>query len=674
MLNFKVSFSNMNPRKNPRTETELMIRSFVQSSVGLLTVTRQSFENYDNGFYGILFARPSTRLSSLLAIEREIIIVFSTFDDQQTRTIRATKAWIENEEGRVESTIAILVHADPSGNAKLKRWGRDEGISILPIFYDGDIPKQNDFERVLCRELFSHDPFDVTGPVSDDIQFYGRRTEAQDLARHLQKGQIRSCLGIRKCGKTSMLNRVMMTVRSSHDCYAIMVDCSKDSIWNQTASHLMQSLAEAVQVAQQGSERYAVVREANGKMTMSQSGDTLLKVIESSDLPIVLFIDEVDYITPGSPTAVHWREDFNPFWRNLRAVYQEAGRQGKRFSILIGGVSSKWFSVEEINGIENAALSLVPEEYLSPLARGASIPMIKSIARMCGLQFDDENATPIAETCSDIPFWIRKAGSFLHRNIDFQNRPLRPDSSVVKELLIRFVEIEGIPLAQVAVSHLFRVYPELEIPASHALTGAFGKIAKNILNQLERYGILTWKGGQIGISGEMMRQALTTFFEQKNHIPLIESGDHVESRPQLEFGSDDEWAEELALISKRRNLLEKKLREIALNFLRFDYLGDKKRKTPLERILSVWPSEKRSKFAAATPEISISKFMWTDLIKLIEAEWPLFHAIFSDKKLFSENAGIVNDRFDAHAKAADYADIALSRRSLKWLEDCAAGI
>ena len=76
-------------------------------------------------------------------------------------------------------------------------------------------------------------------------------------------------------------------------------------------------------------------------------------------------MDEVDYITPSSPTASDiWGDEFNVFWRNFRAVYQEVLRSEGKLSLLISGVTSKWFSVESINGVENAALALVPEEYL----------------------------------------------------------------------------------------------------------------------------------------------------------------------------------------------------------------------------------------------------------------------------------------------------------------------
>lgn len=645
-----------------------MMKSFEQAAGSLLTITKRDAEEYEFGHYGKFFARPSHRLASLLAVEREIVVVFTTFEEQQFRTVQALKNFIEREDGRVESTIAIVIHCDPSGSSKLKRWGRDENISILPIYFDGHLPSGSDFERVLCRELFSHDPFDVTGPVSDDAQFYGRRTEAQDLARQLQKGQIRSCLGIRKCGKTSMLNRVMQTVRSSHDCYSVMVDCSKDSIWSQSAAQLLQSLADAVSTARQSTERYALASEPRKATTISDSSTALLKALDGCDHPVVVFIDEVDYITLGSPTAEQWKTEFNPFWRNLRAVYQEAVRQERRFSLLIGGVSSKWFAVESIGGVENAALALVPQEYLSPLARGASIPMIRSIARTCGLQFDDENADPIADACSDIPFWIRKAGSYLHRNIDFHNRPLRPDKSVVDALLEKFIEVEGVPLAQVALAHLFRVYPELEQAASSALYGEAKCISKTTLNQLERYGILATRAGKTELSGVIMRRALENHLKEHSATPVVQP-QSSQTTSCLAFGSTDEWAEELALVGKRRNLLEKKLRDITLNFIRFDSVQNKQKPVALDRVLAVLPLERRTKLASASAEVAIEKFLWTDLVRLIEKEWPLFEKVFNDKKAFVENASLVNDRFDAHAKSADHADLALYRRALKWLED-----
>lgn len=51
---------------------------------------------------------------------------------------------------------------------------------------------------------------------------------------------------------------------------------------------------------------------------------------------------------------------------------------------MVGGVSTYWFTVESIGGIENAALSFIPEEYLSPMPEGATIAMLRRLGRVAG--------------------------------------------------------------------------------------------------------------------------------------------------------------------------------------------------------------------------------------------------------------------------------------------------
>ncbi|MCX6897043.1 MAG: hypothetical protein NTZ16_16465, partial [Verrucomicrobia bacterium] len=136
----------------------------------------------------------------------------------------------------------------------------------------------------------------------------------------------------------------------------------------------------------------------------------------------------------------------------------------------------------------------------------------------------------------------------------------------------------------------------------------------------------------------------------------------------------EEWAEELAVINRRRNLLESKLRDIALNFIRFDSLHQKQKGTVSDRLLKVIEEKRRIKMADVTAEHVIEKYNWADLVAIFDREWTLFEKIFSDKKLFAENCKVINERFDAHAKKADHADLALYRRSLNMLEEAVGNL
>ena len=620
----------------------------------------------DKGLYGYLYGKPIRRLASALSLDREVLILFSTFEEQQQRTIKVARELILESGGRLDNTVAIIVHKDPEGNAKLPKWGRNVGLAVLSI-YAGRMPDSPEaLERHLCYELFSHDPFDVTGPVSNDEQFYGRRNEALDLARKLQTGQIRSSLGIRKIGKTSIMNRVIWEARTNHDCYCIMLDCSKDEIWSQDSEELMSSLALAVRTCIKEPSQYISVSGKGPALSLPEATTELLNAVLEAQKSVLIFIDEVDYITPGSPTSSLWKEEFNRFWRNFRSVYQEALRNDKCLSMMVSGVSAKWFSVDMINGVENASLSLIPEEYLSPLPRGAGVAMIRKIARTAGLVMTDASADAIAASTSDMPFWMRKACSYIHRQIDISGRPTTVEVVQARALVADFLGKEGGTLGQVAISHLFRVYPELKEPCLLVLDGTADNIRPHTLSILRKYGLVA-PNEPIRLSGPMIEGALRSFNEQQ----AAESDSKNPSpRPEtLEPSALVEWAEELAVINKERNLLEKRLRTLIVNFLRADGIIHKQRGAARERILNCIPSERRPSLQNLIPDEVIERLFWLDLQSIINKEWALFAAIFSDRKQFDHHFSIVNDRPDTHGKDADSLDIALQRRSLKWLGD-----
>ena len=284
-----------------------LMSRFKSISASLMQITFDNIIERDKGFYGVMYARPSRRLATSLTVDREILVLFSTFPDQQQRTVATVTSVIGQSSGRLESGLAIVVHCDPRGNNKLRNWGREQGLSILAVYSGATpLPEGDAFERLLCVELYSYDPFDITGPVADDSQFFGRRTEAQDLARKLQTGQIRSCFGIRKVGKTSILNRILSDIQQYHDAFCIMLDCSLDHVWVQDAGQLLNSVSAAIEQAVTTNLRYNLVAAAPGD-TSRAPAERLLDAILSCEKPLILFVDEVDYITPGSPTGPHWK-------------------------------------------------------------------------------------------------------------------------------------------------------------------------------------------------------------------------------------------------------------------------------------------------------------------------------------------------------------------------------
>jgi hypothetical protein len=635
----------------------------------LFSVTRplQLFD-YENGVYGEMYFRLNKRLSKIFSTDREVLVLITNFPDQQQRTIFALKRQIAEAAGRVEATLAIVVHADSDGNRKLKMWGREKGITVLPILARDSFQDAATFERDLLLDFFANDPFDVTGPVSDDARFFGRRTEALDIARQLQGGQIRSSLGIRKIGKTSILNRILYEARVNHGSVCVMIDCSKDDIWEQSASELLYSISVAVTTSAGKTPHYAEVQQScKNDGGLSDARKALLAAILATESTVILFFDEVDYITPGSPTArAEWTVNFNPFWRNLRAIAQEAARSEKKFSLFVCGVSSKWFKEESIDGVENAALSFIPEEYLSPLAPLAISGMIRSISRTAGLSFDDTTAELIGQACGNMPYWTRKACSYIHRNIDVRDRPCTVQRETAQRLVGEFVEEEGAAIAEVALNHLFRVHPEVFAPARSVFDGGKHVKSEQFISTLIRYGLLAEVAGTVVLGSGMIREGMKLCIQKRSAIEAVLVPVDEPSSLILKF---DEWADELALINASRNKLEKRLRALALNFIKFSTLQNKNKGTTASRVIRCVEKIRTEKIQHLPADDLIEKLLWSELVRLVEKEWDLFIPNFADLRLFKEHATILNDRMDAHAKNADGADLAFYRRSLRWLEE-----
>ena len=405
----------------------------------------------------------------------------------------------------------------------------------------------------------------------------------------------------------------------------LFIDCQRDDVFGLDAAGLLHSITQSLLGLKQSGRHYAEVDATHSQSSLADAAKQFQIVLAEFDVPVVLAFDEVDYITPSNGGAEQWRNGFAEFWRNVRAAYHAAARGGRKVSLLVSGVSSRWFSVESIDGVENAALAFIPEEYLSPLPRGAANAMIKNIGAMAGLRFDEAALDAISSFCSDMPFWIRKACSSIHGKVETAVRPVTLSQSAVSSMLEAYGRDEGSALAKVALQHLFRVYPELREPSIRLLE-ASPKLSPGVLRTLCRYGIANDTGE---VSGAMMRMALTMVAEE---VPFELSGVPAASEKTRPLMS--EWAEELAGISYRRNTMERALRSIVINFLRVAALSAKGGQSAKETLLAAVPTKRRSELEPFNLETIADRLMWLELVNVINKNWTLFERIFGDRTVF----------------------------------------
>ena len=183
------------------------------------------FPNEGDNIY--LFCKPTKTVSDSLLINREVLVVITKYESLDPRTVQVIKDIISDRSPQLATEIAIVLHSDTEGDIKLRQWGKEQAIKVVPIYRPKVSAQAADVIRQqLSATLLSVDPFQVTGPVSDDTDFFGRKSDALDFLRQLESGRIRAIFGMRKIGKTSFINRIISLAREKGSPRVGMIDCS----------------------------------------------------------------------------------------------------------------------------------------------------------------------------------------------------------------------------------------------------------------------------------------------------------------------------------------------------------------------------------------------------------------------------------------------------------------
>ena len=130
-----------------------------------------------------------------------------------------------------------------------------------------------------------------------------------------------------------------------------------------------------------------------------------------------------------------------------------------------------------------------------------------------------------------------------------------------------------------------------------------------------------------------------------------------------------EWADEIAELAKRQNIIEKTLRKIVIEMLRSDSRQNQDKGTSKDRILKCLEDKRKKELASLTVDMLIEKTFWLELISVLKKEWTVFGVAFGDQGLLVRHMELLNDRPYAHAKKIEPLELVVSKSALKYLEE-----
>lgn len=627
-------------------------REIVSKFSKFFGVTFSRMGSFKHKRYAIDFLQPNEIMQRNYNLSNEFLLLFSNYQSFDTRTFDLVDKTLEDFSNRLDKLCVFVVSDDDKFISKVSRLIEDQKDFRLVVPFTYKEVQSNNFNLEFLNDrmrqfLYSRDLFSFESPIQKDDFFYGRSQVVQHLYSKYSAGEQSGLFGLRKIGKTSVLYALERTLIHRNG-KSIFIDCQSPSVHKQRWFELLDHIVEVIY------RKYSLKREQLlGKYTDKSAAINfeyeLIKLYRDLDENRILFIfDEIESITFELSPSEHWKEnlDFLYFWQTIRSVYQ---KQPKVFSFVIAGVNPKIVEISSIKNYDNPIFSMIKPIYLNFFSYDDVKKMVSRIGGYMGLTFDEEIFTHLVDDYGGHPFLIRQVCSILNSYVD--EKPVCIDKYTYRNNKSDFEHKMTMYFEQI-VGVLKTWYPhELELLSVLSIEGNSNFISKvkskTEIEHLKGYGVLYEKGKKYSITINALSDYVRTQYKDKSVPEALEK----------------KWA----IISRRRNSLEQKLRDIILVSLE----SNNGKANTKNALLGIKDSSIRTKIRAMTSRDIINNyFYFPDYTKLIVKSWSDFEKIFIDKNHFQMCMEIVNKyRVDAHAKFIDDEQYFSLNYSLEWLEE-----
>ncbi len=623
-----------------------------------LTHSGEEFTLGQSSRYRYFLLKPTSVFSEMFNIDREIIAIFSDYENFEPRTLDAFDfASSKLPDLRVENVCRFLISRDKNIEEKITNLLKTdpERPIIIPFTYQELSQSYDDYfiRNRFRKDFYSRDLFSFLSPLRKDLYFFGRSDLIQNLVNRHRAQEHSGLFGLRKSGKTSIIYAIERFT-ASHSENVITIDCESPSIhkrrWNELLFHL---------VDQYKSKQYSKVRiSSEHRYDEKRASETfekdMLNIYRSMPVPTLFIFDEIERISPITGSSEHWRngEDFVYFWQSMRAFYQQ---HPEVFTYLLVGTNPYCIETPTIGIHDNPIFGSIPFQYVPSFDVAKTREMVRKLGRFMGLKFDEMIYSKLTEDFGGHPFLIRQVCSIIN-SMAIGNRPIKVDKGIYEKAKASFL-LDSKHYLEMIMKVLKEWYPDeydMLILLANNDQQLFEDMAQDnnyYTNHLIGYGLINYSTNGYYFNIEAVKDYL-----QKQHkfekITL----------------SDEEKSTE---ISQRRNAIEKKLRVVIRNQLKGQY----GKSEAIKKLVASLRENRRDKIVNDIDLLfdpASCPLYFTDLINIIEHEWAIFKNIFEMDKprlIFYLNEINIGRGTDAHSKTISNEDFEQLRICFKKIED-----
>lgn len=395
------------------------------------TVSWERERRLSNTEIYVALLKPSLELAETFGFEKEIPFFLSPYEKLQPRSMQALEQICGEHPlaGRIDPTVALFHSPDPALESWTSQYQSEnpESRLIVPLkkeTLDECIDNKWALINALKKNLFIRNLFDYKLPLKTDRYFYGREDIVAAIIDNVRKSQNSGLFGLRKTGKTSVLLKVQRNLQKAGDVETIFFDCKNRPIRRSSCDDL------ATRVVTEIENKFG--RRRSKSNLSADIFDVLSDTIKSipSKKKVCLIFDEIEYISPISPTDSHWATDFIDLWQALWTIQTQCDK----ISYIVSGVNPTVCDIDRFHSasvpgrtIQNPMFSIFNVHYLKGLPFENLRNMVSFFGTRMGLFFDTDAIRLLSEEYGGHPLLTRLACSFQHELLEARGvaRPVR---------------------------------------------------------------------------------------------------------------------------------------------------------------------------------------------------------------------------------------------------------
>lgn len=642
-----------NPGFHPEFDITLYpteVRAAIRTVSTTFYVTR-SFRpiSIGNSQYWAILVRPTDEFSVYVNTDREVLVLFATYDTFEIRTLDAYDEFYDLlESSRVDRSVRFLVSADTRIESIIRHYvdQHPEYPIIIPTTLsqltgkDGNLLLAAVRRNYLIRDLFGYQ-----NPLREESFFFGRQQVVNSVLDMAKSGQNSSLFGLRKSGKTSAIYAIQRKSKG-FGCNVALIDCQNPSVHARRYGDLLAYVITEVRRAC-GQK----IPKLNLGATLPDIADAFVQhmrtTLANSKSSVLIIFDEIENISPKTAASQHWKDDNDTiyFWQVLRSFLQSEGN-GK-LSICLVGTSPYILETAKINGIDNPIYLYAQKKFIPNLSFDETREMVERLGYFMGLEFSPHLISDLHKDFGGHPFFTRQVCSKVHQLASPQ-RPLKVSVAALGRAKTEFYGQLEAYLREI-ITQIKYTYPEefdilqSVVYGDRQEVNDFGHEAPDLIDHLIGYGLVERVGEEFDIRLDAIKLALRNLFPREN--------------------TEDRWSE----ISKRRNNLETNVRIALYHWSRTmsspEWEGVVKSSLTNKRVEAMPSFEPSVMFSRSESPLYLS-----DLLMLIKDDRVLKYLDNRRSDVVSNLDTINKLRKDAHAMQVTDNEMIKAQKAFDYLE------